>query len=229
VKLLVIEDDAKLVRMLERGLSEEGYAVTTARDAETGLERLRQEAFDACILDVRLPGMDGFTALAQARKEGIATAVLMLTARDAVPDRVRGLSLGADDYLVKPFAFAELTARLQAIARRGHPRRATLVRAGGVELDPAAHLVAVAGKRVELSPKQFALLELLLRNRGQVVARAIILEQVFGYAFDPGTNLVDVHISNLRQRLDLPGHAIKIQTVRGVGYRLDEQGEQHEG
>jgi len=221
VRVLVVEDDPKVSRMLARGLTEEGFAPLCVGDAESALVRLRDDRFDVCILDVLLPAMDGFTALARARAEGIVTPILLLTARDAVADRVHGLQLGADDYLVKPFAFAELLARLQAIHRRAGPHRETVLSAGGVTIDPAVHRVSVGDEAIELSPKQFALLELLLRHRGQVVSRAMILERVFGYSFSPTTNIVDVHISNLRQKLAHPACRLRIETVRGVGYRAD--------
>jgi two-component system, OmpR family, response regulator len=219
VRVLVVEDDPKVSRMLERGLTEEGYEIVVVADAESALERLRSDRFDVCVLDVLLPAMDGLTALAAARAQGIVTPVLVLTARDGVADRVKGLQLGADDYLVKPFAFAELLARLQAIHRRSGPHREPVLSAGGVTMDPAAHRVTVGDTSVELSQKQFALLELLLRNRGHVITRAMILEKVFGYSFASNTNIVDVHISHLRQKLMLPGCALRIKTVRGVGYR----------
>jgi two-component system OmpR family response regulator len=218
---LVVEDDPKLSKMLVRGLAEEGFDPVCVGDAESGLERLRADRFDVCVLDVLLPAMDGFTALAQARAQGIATPILLLTARDGVADRVRGLQSGADDYLVKPFAFAELLARLQAIHRRSGPHRETVLSAGNVTIDPAVHRVVVGAEAVELSQKQFALLDLLLRHRGQVVTRAMILERVFGYTFTPNTNIVDVHISNLRQKLALPACRLRIETVRGVGYRAE--------
>jgi DNA-binding response OmpR family regulator len=214
--VLIIEDDARLGRMLCRGLAEEGWQVSLAADGESGLEQLAKGGVDVCVLDVLLPGMDGFTTLSRARAAQIKTPVLMLTARDAVPDRVRGLELGADDYRVKPFAFAELVARLPALTRRGAPP--ARLRAAGIELDPAAHRVTVDGAEVALSARQFALLAFLVGAAGQVVTRAMILERVFGYAFDPGTNIVDVHIANLRQKIDPDG--ARIQTVRGVGYRL---------
>ncbi len=224
MRLLVVEDDRKLSELLQRGLGEEGHAATCVRDGASGLARLRAEAFDACILDVGLPDLDGFTVLERARGAGVTTPILMLTARDAVPDRVRGLELGADDYLLKPFAFAELSARLAAIARRGSPARPQRLKLGRVELDPGSHRVTVGGELVELSQKQFSLLELLLRHAGQVVTRQMVLREVFGYGFDPGTNLVDVHVSKLRQQLEHPALDIKISSVRGVGYRLDPDG-----
>jgi two-component system OmpR family response regulator len=223
VRVLVVEDDPKVSRMLERGLTEEGYETVVVGDAESALVALRRDRFDVCVLDVLLPAMDGFAALAAAREQGIVTPVLLLTARDGVADRVRGLQLGADDYLVKPFAFAELLARLQAIHRRAGPHREAVLSAGGVTIDPAVHRVTVGEAAIELSQKQFALLELLLRNRGQVVTRAMILEKVFGYSFASNTNIVDVHISHLRQKLAAPGCALRIETVRGVGYRAEAE------
>jgi len=221
VRVLVVEDDPKVSKMLSRGLTEEGFEAVCVGDAETGLDRLRGERFDVCVLDVLLPAMDGFTALEQARAQGVVTPILVLTARDSLADRVRGLQLGADDYLVKPFAFAELLARLQAIHRRAGPHRETVLSAGNVTIDPTIHRVLVGESPVELSQKQFALLELLLRHRGQVVTRAMILERVFGYSFSPNTNLVDVHISNLRQKLASPACRLRIETIRGVGYRAE--------
>ena len=217
----MVEDDPKVSRMLCRGLSEEGFEPHCVSDAETALGCLRAERYDVCVLDVLLPAMDGFTALQQARAQGVVTPVLLLTARDSLADRVRGLQLGADDYLVKPFAFAELLARLQAIHRRAGPHRETVLAAGGVTIDPSTHRVHVGDEVVDLSQKQFALLELLLRHRGQVVTRAMILERVFGYSFSPNTNIVDVHISNLRQKLSLPACRLRIETIRGVGYRAE--------
>jgi two-component system OmpR family response regulator len=219
VRVLVVEDDPKVSRMLSRGLSEEGFDIRCVVDAESALERLRAERWDVCVLDVLLPAMDGFAALKLARAQGIVTPILLLTARDSLSDRVRGLHLGADDYLVKPFAFAELLARLRAIHRRAGPHRETVLAAGNLTLDPVAHRVRVGESSVELSQKQFVLLELLLRHRGQVVTRAMILDRVFGYSFATNTNIVDVHISHLRQKLALPGCQLRIETVRGVGYR----------
>jgi two-component system OmpR family response regulator len=223
MRLLVVEDDPALARVLERGLGEEGHAVELAADGARGLERLCAGGFDACVLDVLLPALDGFTVLARARAAGATTPILILTARDAVPDRVEGLRRGADDYLVKPFAFAELLARLEALTRRAPaPSRDALLRAGDLELDGAAHRATVAGRPLALSEKQFALLEFLLRHRGRVVTRAMVLDQVFGYPFDPGTNIVDVHIGHLRQKIDRPDAPSRIVTVRGVGYRLED-------
>ena len=207
--------------MLARGLEEEGYEVVLVVTAESALDKLCSERFDVCIMDVLLPAMDGLAALADARGRGVATPVLLLTARDAIADRVHGLQIGADDYMTKPFAFAELVARLQAIHRRSGPHREPLMSAGGLVLDAAAHRVTMGETELELSQKQFALLTLLLRNRGHVVTRAVILDAVFGYSFVSNTNIVDVHISHLRQKLAASGCTIRIATIRGVGYRVE--------
>src|SRR5262245_3296572 len=222
VRLLLVEDDAKVARMLVRGLSEEGFEVDLSQDGPSGLERLGQgHGYDVCILDLALPGLDGFEVLAQARGAGVKTPVLILTARDLVRDRVRGLDGGADDYVTKPFAFAELLARLRALLRRQAPARGATLRCRDIELDAAAHRAKRAGAVIELSAKQFALLEFLMRHPDEVLSRGMILEHVFGYSFDPGTNLVDVHVAHLRQKLDRPGASSLIQTVRGVGYRMN--------
>jgi DNA-binding response OmpR family regulator len=221
VRLLLVEDDVKLVAMLTRGFAEEGFDVTAVGDGERGLEALRGGGFDACVLDVLLPGRDGFSVLETARGEGVATPIVLLTARDGVPDRVRGLSLGADDYLTKPFAFAELLARLHARMRKTSQAGARRLAWGPLALDTVAHEVAFAGEKIELSARQFALLEYLLRHPGEVVTRATLLEHVFGYAYDPGTNIVDVHIMHLRKRLG-PAAATLVTSVRGVGYRVGD-------
>ncbi len=218
--VLLIEDDEQLAKLIARGLVEEGYDVTAVRDGEAGLERLTGGRFDACVLDVGLPGIDGFAVLERARAAAVATPILVLTAHDGVPDRVRGLKLGADDYLVKPFAFAELFARLEALGRRGAPPRPSVLSCGGLTLDVGTHRVTLDGAELALSPRQFALLECLLRRRGEVVPRATLLEQAFGYRFDPGTNIVEVHVAHLRQKIDRGGAPSLIETVRGVGYRL---------
>jgi len=221
MRLLLVEDDPKLTAMLGRGLREEGYDVTAVSDGDAGLAALRGGGFDACVLDVLLPGRDGFSVLAAARANGVTTPVVILTARDAVFERVRGLSLGADDYLTKPFAFAELVARLQARTRpplRSQPTRASW---GEIELDRAAHRVTVAGELIALSARQFALLDYLLGHQGEVVTRATLLEQVFGYEYDPGTNIVDVHLMHLRRRLGAAGASFVV-SVRGVGYRVSD-------
>jgi two-component system OmpR family response regulator len=220
VRVLIIEDDARAARLLERGLVAEGFAVTVAEDGNAGLTQLTEQGFDACVLDLQLPGLHGLHVLERARAADVKTPVLILTSNDAVPDRVRGLNLGADDYLPKPFSFEELVARLRALLRRGAPQRAPILRFQGLELDPTAHEVKLRGRRLQLSPRQFSLLEFLMRHQGEVVPRALILERVWGYTFDTGTNVVEVHIAHLRQQIDRPGGPSLIETVRGVGYRL---------
>lgn len=223
MRLLLIEDDTRLVRSLTAGLAEAGFAVDSAGDGPEGLQALRAHRYDACVLDVNLPSGDGFQVLRAARSEGLGTPILILTARDAVADRVHGLDHGADDYLVKPFAFAELVARLRVLLRRGTPQRAGLLRAGALTLDAAAHEVRVGGYQVELTQKQFTLLEYLLVHLDQVVTRRMLLSGVWGYSFDPGTNLVDVHVAQLRRRLESAGPGgwvCPIETLRGVGYRV---------
>jgi len=220
MRLLLVEDDLRLLRSLAAGLSEENFAVDSARDGAEGLTALRSHRYDVCVLDLALPICDGFAVLRAARAAEIAVPILVLTARDGVEDRVRGLDQGADDYLVKPFAFAELLARLRALLRRGQPQRSGVLRLGPLSLDPVSHETCVAGSRIELTQKQFALLEYFLHHAGEVVTRAMLLSSVWGYSFDPGTNLVDVHIAQLRRRIEQTGHACPIETVRGVGYRL---------
>lgn len=222
MRLLLIEDDHRLVRSLAAGLIEEGFAVDTQSDGPAGLDALRAHRYDACILDVNLPTptCDGFAVVHAARVAGCSTPILLLTARDAVADRVHGLNQGADDYLVKPFAFAELLARLRALLRRGTPQHRSLLTCGELTLDPAAREVRVGDQRIDVPQKQFTLLEYLLLHSGEIVTRSMLLSGVWGYSFDPGTNVVDVHIGQLRRRIEQSGHRCPIETVRGVGYRI---------
>jgi len=223
MRLLLIEDESGVATFITQGLREEGYTVDLAKTGLDGLAHAEAEAFDAIILDVMLPGMDGLEVCRRLRAHGLGTPVLMLTARGTVPDRVRGLDSGADDYLPKPFEFDELLARLRALLRR---RKDTLVelRAGPVRIDTQAHKVFVGHAEVALRPKEYAILELLVRRRGQAVSRTRILQNVWGYDFNPGTNVVDVHIKTLRTRLAECGAGSLITTVRGTGYRIDEPG-----
>ena len=219
MKVLVVEDDPAVARALVRGLVEEGHDVEHASDGMVGLAALTRADTEVCILDLQLPLLDGMAVLRTARARGISTPVLVLTARDAVPDRVEGLRGGADDYLVKPFAFAELLARIEVLARRLPALSPT--RAGDLELDPTARKVRISGREVSLSEKQFALLAFLVSHAGQVVSRGTVLKAVFGYDFDPGTNIVDVHVLHLRKKVDARGQSSRITSVRGVGYRLE--------
>lgn len=217
--VLLVEDDVRLVRALSAGLAEESYSVEVATDGDMALSTLCQTPFDVCILDIQLPKQDGFSVLAQARAAGVRTPILVLTAREAVSDRVRGLRDGADDYLIKPFAFAELLARLEALVRRGGARHGDVIVRGPLRACVSAHEVQVCENRVELTPKQFSILQMLLRHEGEVVTRSMLLRSVWGYSFDPGTNIVDVHIAQLRHKLEQAGAKDVIHTIRGVGYR----------
>ncbi|HEX3331737.1 MAG TPA: response regulator transcription factor [Gaiellales bacterium] len=221
MKILVIEDETLILAFLERGLAAEGHAVDTATRGEEGLDRLREGHPDIVVLDIMLPGIDGFDVLAAIRAIDPELPVILLTARDEVADRVRGLDLGATDYLVKPFAFAELAARVRAHTRRPADQRrgAASIEVGPLSLDLLAREAEVDGVRVSLSAREFALLAYLMRHPGQVLSRQQILDGVWGYTFDPRSNLVDVYIGYLRRKLTTNGYS-PIQTVRGMGYRL---------
>jgi two-component system, OmpR family, response regulator len=221
MRLLLVEDDAKLVRALERGLEREGYAVDVATTGDDALSQATDHDYDAVVLDVMLPGPDGFAVCRTLRERKRWVPVLMLTARDQVADRIRGLDAGADDYLVKPFDFGELLARLRALTRRGPAeQRAAIIEVRDLLLDPATHLVTRAGREVELTAREFALLEFLARRAGQVVSRAELLEHVWDER-DGSTNVVDVYIGYLRRKLERPFRRRLIRTVRGVGFQLE--------
>ena len=220
MRVLVVEDQPKMQALLAEGLHEAGFTVDEAGDGPAGLHEARSGAYDAVVLDVMLPGFDGFEVLRRLRAEGVWTPVLVLTARDTVPDRVLALDVGADDYLAKPFAFAELVSRLRALIRRSAvPRRAAL-RCGPLEAEPTTRAVTVAGTRVALSPREFALLWLLLERQGSVVSRADILARVWNVPDDGGSNVVDVYVRYLRDKIDRRFGIALLQTVRGAGYRL---------
>jgi DNA-binding response OmpR family regulator len=225
LRILYVEDDPTAREYIEKGLAEQGYRVTSAGDAKTGLATALESAFDLLILDVMLPDSDGFEMLKTLRDKGVDTPAIFLTARSTVSDRIRGLNLGADDYLVKPFAFAELLARISAVARRAlaEPGDGKLA-CGDLEVDLRRHAVTRAGRPIELTPKEFALLEYLLRHRGQAISRAMITEKVWGYGFDTYSNLIDVHINHLRKKIDRPFAAKLLHTVKGVGYVLEDRG-----
>jgi two-component system OmpR family response regulator len=220
MRVLVVEDELKMAVLLRRGLVEEGYAADVARSGEDGIDMARATPYDAIVLDLMLPGVDGFQVCRELRAGGVWTPILVLTARDAVDDRVAGLDAGADDYLAKPFSFAELLARLRALARRGLPERPTVLEAGSLRLDPATRQVWRGATPVELSAKEFALLETFLRRPGQVLSRLDLLEHAWDYAYENRSNVVDVYVGYLRAKIDRPFGRHSIETVRGAGYRL---------
>ncbi|HLL48771.1 MAG TPA: response regulator transcription factor [Longimicrobiaceae bacterium] len=224
MRILVVEDSVGILGFLRKGLREEGYTVETAEDGDTAFRKASAEGFDAAVVDVMLPGRSGTQLVHDLREAGITFPVLLLTARDRVEDKVEGLDAGADDYLTKPFDFPELAARLRALLRRAGGGAPAVLRAGDLELDPASHEVRRGGEKVELTPKEFALLEYLVRNADRPLSRAVLMEHVWGIRFDPGTNVVDVFINSLRNKLD-PERSL-IQTVRGVGYIVRTPGEE---
>jgi DNA-binding response OmpR family regulator len=222
MRILIVEDEAGVAGFLEQGLQELGYAVDVAREGTEGLDYALAYEYDVIVLDLMLPKMNGLELLQEIRERRVRSPVLLLTARDGVDDRVRGLDLGADDYLVKPFAFAELLARLRALLRRPPLQGGSVLQMSDLELDPAKREVRRAGKRIELSPREFSLLEMLLRHPNQVLSRAQILEHVWKFDYYSGTNVVDVYIGYLRRKLDRGFDPPLIHTARGVGFRLSE-------
>jgi two-component system OmpR family response regulator len=224
MRVLVAEDQLKMASLIRRGLVEEGYAVDVVPDGEEAVIRAAATEYDVIVLDVMLPKLDGFEVCRRVRAGGIWSPVLMLTARDAVEDRVEGLDAGADDYLTKPFSFAELLARLRALSRRGPVERPALVEVGTLRLDPSTRRVWRAKHEIALSVKEFALLETFMRRPGQVLDRFDLLEHVWDYAYENRSNVVDVYVRYLREKVDRPFGVSSIETVRGAGYRLREDG-----
>ena len=223
VRVLVVEDETKLGNLLSRGLREEGYSADLAERGEEALWMAKAVEYDAIVLDVMLPGLDGFAVCRRLRADGVWSPVLMLTARDAVDDRVTGLDAGADDYLAKPFSFEELLARLRALTRRAPVERPAVLAAGSLRLDPAAHRAWRGDVELDLSAKEFALLELFMRRPGSVLSRGQLLEGAWDMAFESRSNVVDVYVRYLREKIDRPFGCDSIETVRGVGYRLREE------
>ena len=221
MRALIVEDDRAIAEFVARGLREAGFAVDQAADGETGLELALSEPYDVAIIDLMLPQRDGLSLIDELRRRGRTTPVLILSARRSVDDRVRGLQSGGDDYLTKPFAFAELLARVQALVRRAtRAPEPTALTLGDLTLDLLTRKVTRADVPIDLRPREFALLEYLMRNSGKVVSKTMILSHVWDYTFDPQTNIVDVLVSRLRDKIDRPFEAKLLRTVRGVGYAL---------
>jgi len=220
VRILVVEDNVRMAALLRRGIEEEGYAVDVAGDGTEGIWLGTENPYDAIVLDVMLPGADGFAVCRALRAADRWAPVIMLTARDEVEHRIRGLDAGADDDLVKPFAFAELSARLRALVRRGAQERPSVLAVGDLRLDPASRRAFRDGHELVLTPKEFALLELFLRHPDEVLSRGRILDHLWDFAYDAGSNVVDQYVSYLRRKIDRPFGRADLQTVRGAGYRL---------
>ena len=222
--MLIVEDEVKLASLIRRGLRDEGMLADVAVKGEDALWMAAATAYDAIVLDVMLPGIDGFEVCRRLRGDGVWSPVLMLTARDAVEDRVAGLDGGADDYLVKPFSFAELVARLRALARRGPLERPTVLEAGDLQLDPATRAVRRGDTEISLSAKEYALLETFMRRPGRVLDRFQLLEHAWDDAYENRSNVVDVYVRYLREKVDRPFGVVSLETVRGAGYRLRADG-----
>jgi two-component system, OmpR family, response regulator len=225
MRILVVEDEPKLGRLLVRGLGEEGHPTDLAPTGEEALWMARAGPYDAIVLDVMLPGLDGFATCRELRARGIWAPVLMLTARDAIEDRIEGLDTGADDYLMKPFVFAELLARLRALVRRAPAERPTELQAGDLRLDPAAHRAWRGETELDLTAKEFALFEVFMRRAGETLSRVQLLDAAWDIAFESHSNVVDVYVRYLREKVDRPFGRNSLETVRGVGYRLRAEGE----
>jgi two-component system OmpR family response regulator len=220
MRVLIVEDELRMASLIRRGLLEEGLAADVAASGEDALWMAEAHDYDAIVLDVMLPGIDGFETCRRLRATDVWAPVLMLTARDAVEDRVAGLDTGADDYLVKPFAFAELLARLRALARRGDAERPNVLQVGDLTLDPAAREVRRGDDEILLSAKEFSLLETFMRRPGEVLSRLHLLEHAWDFAYENRSNVVDVYVRHLRRKIDEPFGRHSLETVRGAGYRL---------
>lgn len=222
MKILIIEDEKRIISFIKKGMKYEGYIVEEAYDGKNGLAKGRDQSIDLIILDLMLPKMDGIEVCRALRDEGIKTPIIMLTAKDSIDDKVRGLDVGADDYLVKPFAFKELLARVRSLLRRGKSEKPIFLKIGDLELNPSSREVKREGKFILLSKKEYSLLEYLMRNPNQVLTRTMISEHVWDYDFDSFTNTIDVYIRYLRKKVDDPFSKKLIKTVRGVGYKISE-------
>jgi len=224
MRALVVEDELKMAALIRRGLAEEGYAADVARTGEDAIWMAQATPYDAIVLDLMLPGRNGFEVCKTLREDGVWSPILMLTARDGVEDRVAGLDSGADDYLSKPFSFAELLARLRALTRRGPTERPAVLEVGSLRLDPARRQAWRADTAIELSAKEFSLLETFMRRPGEVLTRLDLLEHAWDFAYENKSNVVDVYVRYLREKIDRPFGVDSLETVRGVGYRLRGDG-----
>jgi len=224
MRVLVVEDEVKMAALVRRGLGEMGFSAEIAGTGEEGIAMAADTKYDAIVLDVLLPGIDGFATCRELRDNGTWAPVLMLTARGGVEDRVAGLDGGADDYLTKPFSFAELGARLRALIRRGKAERSALLEVGDLRLDPATHEVFRGATAIELSAREFAVLEAFMRRPGYVLSRLQLIEQAWDYDYEHRSNIIDVYIRYLREKIDRPFGVTSIETVRGAGYRLRKDG-----
>jgi two-component system, OmpR family, copper resistance phosphate regulon response regulator CusR len=226
MRILVVEDERKVASFIQQGLVEEGYAVELASDGATARDLVIEgPPFDLVVLDLMLPRLDGFELLKAARSRAVPTPILLLTARDSVADKVKGLDLGADDYLTKPFSFDEFLARVRALLRRGGAQREPVLRIADLTLDPATRDVERAGRRITLTTREYALLEYFMRRRGRVLTRPMLAEHVWGLDFDPESNIIDVYVGYLRRKIDGTGKPRLLHTVRGAGYVLKVDGE----
>jgi DNA-binding response OmpR family regulator len=224
VRVLVVEDEVRLAHALERGLRAEGFGVDLAHDGESGLRLARHGSYDAVVLDIMLPRLSGYRVVERLRGDNNWVPILMLSAKDGEYDQADGLDVGADDYLTKPFSYVVLVARLRALLRRGAPERPTILRAGDLELDPATHIVRRTARNISLTPREFSLLEYLLRRRGEVVSKRDILEHVWNSLDNIDPNVVEVYVGYLRRKIDSPFDRRAVETVRGAGYRLAADG-----
>jgi DNA-binding response OmpR family regulator len=224
MRVLVVEDEQRLARTIQRGLEGEGFATDVAFDGDEGLWLAKEQPYDAVVLDIMLPRRNGYEVCAELRQSGVWTPILILTAKQGDLDHAEALDTGADDFLTKPFSFVVLTAHLRALIRRGRRERPTVLRAGDLRLDPARHRCSRGDVEIELTARQFSLLEYLMRRAGEVVSKSEILDHVWDYAFDGHDNIVEVYVGYLRKKLDLPFGRATIATLRGAGYRLDPDG-----
>jgi len=223
MRILVIEDEKKVASFIKKGLEEEFYAVDAALNGKEGFELASTEEYDLIVLDIMLPYMDGFTITKELRKKGILTPILLLTVKETIQDKVEGLDSGADDYLTKPFAFEELLARIRALLRRKEQIKSTNLKIGNLVLDLQSHKVTIDEKEIILTPKEYSILEYLMRNKNRVISRTKLVEHVYDYHFDTETNIIDVYINKLRSKVDLDPNKPLIQTVRGAGYMIKDE------